>query len=308
MKKTENLKRARSTDIRILPAVVGVGAILLVLKAGGLAFGANAATAPEPAAAQAAAPADPPAQPTTPVATAPAGPALPNGAPDPLAAINSALPNPAGKPALAQGEKPPAPADPLQTDPSAEGVSPAEVDVLTSLADRRDALEERQRELDTQANVLAAAEKRVDDKITQLKALQSQIEALLGQRDTKETEQLDSLMRIYSAMKPKDAARIFSSLNDEVRIGVAGRMKADAMAGIMAALPAEIAQRMTVELASRYKMPPAAAAAAAGMTAAPAAAPAASAPASSTSPGAAATSKAPAGAPATPARAAPSGG
>jgi flagellar motility protein MotE (MotC chaperone) len=129
------------------------------------------------------------------------------------------------------------------------------MDVLTSLADRRDALELRKRELDLRANIIAATEKRVDDKIGQLKALQSRIEAMLGQRDAKELEQLDSLVKIYTAMKPKDAARIFAALDDTVRIGVAGRMKADIMAGILAALPSDVAQKLTVELASRYKAP-----------------------------------------------------
>jgi flagellar motility protein MotE (MotC chaperone) len=70
-------------------------------------------------------------------------------------------------------------------------------------------------------------------------------------------------------MKPRDAARIFASLDDDVRINVAGRMKPDAMAGILAALPSEVAQKLTVELAKRYKSPPSAAAA----TATPAAPP-----------------------------------
>ena len=77
----------------------------------------------------------------------------------------------------------------------------------------------------------------MDDKIVQLKTLQSRIEAMLGQRDAKETEQLDGLVKVYTAMKPKDAARIFAALDDTVRIGVASRMKADIMAGILAALP-----------------------------------------------------------------------
>jgi flagellar motility protein MotE (MotC chaperone) len=279
MSNPPNMKRGRNTEVRILPAVVAVGAILLALKASGLAFDANAAQAPKPAAPAAAAAAAPAAavvQPvtaaqapatTTPKAGAPVSRPLPNGTPDPLAAINAALPN-----ANAQTETPTASADPQQTD-FAGGLSPAEMDVLTSLADRRDALDERQRELDTKANVLAAAEKRVDDKITQLKTIQAQIEALLGQREAKETAQLDGLVRIYTAMKPKDAARIFGSLNDEVRLGVAGRMKPDAMAGIMSALPADIAQKMTVELASRYKMPADTAAAAKAVTATPPTAP-----------------------------------
>ena len=120
--------------------------------------------------------------------------------------------------------------------------------------DRRDTLEQRQRELDLRANVITAAEKRVDGKIAQLKALQTHIESLLGQRDTKETEQLDGLVKVYTAMKPKDAARIFAALDNTVRIGVAGRMKPDVVAGILAALPAEVAQKLTVELAGRFKL------------------------------------------------------
>jgi len=268
---------ARS-DVRLLPAVAGVAAILLCLKAGGLAFEASAATAPAPAQKAAAQPATPatPAAAVPPAATpsgttaAPSAPTVtpPNGATDPLAAINSALPMPANKPPLSASQPAQASAPAAAAPASDSGVSQAEMDVLTSLAGRRGALEDRQRELDLKASVIAAAEKRVDEKIAQLKALQTQIEALMGQREQREAQQLDGLVRVYSAMKPKDAARIFASLDDDVRINVAGRMKADAMAGILAALPSEVAQKLTVELAKRYRSPSSAATA----TAAPQAA------------------------------------
>jgi flagellar motility protein MotE (MotC chaperone) len=304
MKTSAKKPGRRATDVRFLPAVIGVGAILFALKAGGLAFGARAASEPAAAApaaqaqpAAAATPAKPPAAaPATPATAAanaapnalpvaaPAapqatGPKLPNGAPDPTAAIKSALPNPPGKPTLAETLNPKAPADGLSGDLTGAGVSQAEMDVLTSLSDRRDTLDQRQRELDLRANVISAAEKRVDDKIAQLKGLQATIEALLGQRDQKETQQLDSLVRIYTAMKPKDAARIFGTLDDNVRMGVAGRMKPDAMAGILTSLPPEVAQKMTVELASQYKLPVAAAKAAAAVVPPKPAVPAPAAPA-----------------------------
>jgi hypothetical protein len=81
-------------------------------------------------------------------------------------------------------------------------------------------------------------------------------------------------VKIYTAMKPKDAARIFAALDDSVRIGVAGRMKADVMAGILAALPSDVAQKVTVELANRYKAPADPAALAAPTASAPATQPA----------------------------------
>jgi flagellar motility protein MotE (MotC chaperone) len=259
----------RRSDVRLIPAVAGVAAILLCLKAGGFAFGASAATTPAaPSAEKAAAPLPAVAAPAP--ATAPAPPA----APDPLEAINSALPMPASRPPPSAATAPQAVTGaPPGADVTGAGISQAEIDVLTSLAGRRGALDERQRELDLKAQVIAAAEKRVDEKISQLKALQTQIETLMGQRETREAQQLDGLVRVYSAMKPRDAARIFASLDGDVRINVAGRMRPDAMAGILAALPSDVAQRLTVELATRYRAPRVAAGVTAGP--APAAAPAA---------------------------------
>ena len=262
MKPTVKHNAPARNDVRLLPAVAGVAAILLCLKAGGLAFEASAATAPAPAQKAAAQPATPPPPPAPAPQSSAAPPAPAPAAADPLAAINSALPMPANRaPATAnQPAQTPAPAAAASAE---SGVSQAEIDVLTSLAGRRGALDDRQRELDLKANVIAQAEKRVDEKIAQLKALQAQIEALMGQREQREAQQIDGLVRVYAAMKPRDAARIFASLDDNVRINVAGRMKPDTMAGILAALPAEVAQKLTVELATRYRAPAAAAAASA---------------------------------------------
>jgi flagellar motility protein MotE (MotC chaperone) len=271
MKTSARSKPTARSDVRLIPAVAGVAAILLCLKAGGLAFGASAATAPAaPPAAQKAAP----AAAATP-APEPAATPTPASAADPLAAINSALPMPPNRPPVSAAQTAPqaSAASSPAPDVAGTGVSQAEMDVLTSLAGRRGALDERQRELDLKAQVIAAAEKRVDEKISQLKALQTQIETLMGQRETREAQQLDGLVRVYSAMKPRDAARIFASLDADVRINVAGRMRPDAMAGILAALPSDVAQRLTVELATRFRAPRAAAAAATAPAAAPSAAP-----------------------------------
>jgi flagellar motility protein MotE (MotC chaperone) len=133
--------------------------------------------------------------------------------------------------------------------------SAAEVDVLASLAKRRAELDARARDQAMRENVLAATEKRVDDKIAALKQLQAQIAALLGQRDTAQEKQVASLVKTYSAMKPKDAARIFDGLSDDVLIPVAQAMKSDALAPVLAAMNPEAAQKLTVKLASRLALP-----------------------------------------------------
>jgi flagellar motility protein MotE (MotC chaperone) len=144
--------------------------------------------------------------------------------------------------------------------------SAAEVDVLASLSKRRAELDTRSRALDMRENVLAATEKRVDEKIATLKQLQAQVTALIGQRDSAQEKQVTALVKTYSAMKPKDAARIFDGLSDDVLVPVAQEMKSDALAPVLAAMSPSAAQKLTVKLASKLNLPE---------TAGPAAAPSA---------------------------------
>jgi len=101
--------------------------------------------------------------------------------------------------------------------------------VLTSLAKRRGELDAREAKIQTEATILSATETRVDAKIAQLKSLQTQIAALLAERDAAQEKQVGALVKTYSAMKPKDAARIFDNLNDDVLLAVAQEMKSDAL-------------------------------------------------------------------------------
>lgn len=175
----------------------------------------------------------------------------------------------------------PAAADALSPPPSPKdfageetaAASTSEVEVLTSLSKRRGELDAREAQIKAQANILAATEARIDTKLGQLKAMQAQIATLLGQRDAEQAKQLASLVKTYSAMKPKDAARIFDSLSDQVLVPVAAEMKSDVLAPVLAAMTPDQAQKLTLRLANRLTLPDAASTG----TAAPA--PAAAAPA-----------------------------
>jgi flagellar motility protein MotE (MotC chaperone) len=133
--------------------------------------------------------------------------------------------------------------------------SASEVNVVNSLAKRRRELDVRDTQLSTQANMIAAAEARVDAKIAQLKQLHDQINALLVQHDEAQKAQITSLVKTYSVMKAKDAARIFNNLPDEVLVPVAHDMKPDILALVMANMNSESAKALTVKLANKLALP-----------------------------------------------------
>ncbi len=154
--------------------------------------------------------------------------------------------------------------------------SAAEVDVLTSLSKRRAAIDAREAELQTEANVLAATEARVDSKIAQLKGLQTQIAALLTQRDDAQEKQIQALIKTYGpdGMKAAKAAAIFNTLPDEVVIPVAQGLKPGDLGAILSNMNPDAAQKLTLKLANKLSLPDTAAVTAPVAAATPAMAPA----------------------------------
>jgi flagellar motility protein MotE (MotC chaperone) len=140
--------------------------------------------------------------------------------------------------------------------------SAAEVDVLTSLAKRRQALDARDAEVQNESNILSATESRVDDKIAQLKTLQAQIAALLVQRDAEQDKQVMVLVKTYGpdGMKAANAAAIFNTLPDDVLIPVAQGMKPADLGAILSRMNPDAAQKLTLKLANKLALPDTAAA------------------------------------------------
>ncbi len=134
-------------------------------------------------------------------------------------------------------------------------LSASEIDVLQRLVERRDQLEARSVELDLRENLLKATEKRIDTKIAKLKEIEATIAELLKKYDKQELEKLKSLVTIYEKMKPKDAARIFNSLDMEVLLDVSGLMKESKLAAILGKMNGTRAKELTVELATRKQLP-----------------------------------------------------
>jgi flagellar motility protein MotE (MotC chaperone) len=141
---------------------------------------------------------------------------------------------------------------PTSFDPSS--LTQSEIDTLERLAERREIIEKRERELAVKEGLLRAAEGRIDGKIVQLQDLERSIEGLLAEYDVKKQGEIEQLVRIYGAMKPKDAARIFDSLEMPILVLVVQSMKETKVAPILAAMNSAKATALTEELSSRRQI------------------------------------------------------
>jgi flagellar motility protein MotE (MotC chaperone) len=131
------------------------------------------------------------------------------------------------------------------------GLSPAELQVLQSLGSRRGELDQRETDLDTQVQLMAAAETKLDERIKEMNGLKDDIQALLGQADQAQEAENGRLIRVYEAMKPKDAAGRISLMDDSVRLPMAAKMKERALSAILAQMSPEDAKTLTEKLANR---------------------------------------------------------
>ena len=130
-------------------------------------------------------------------------------------------------------------------------MSPAEVEFLQKLAERRASLDKRAAEQSQREVLLEATEKRIDEKIAKLEALKKEIVGIADKQSAEDDARLKSIVKIYETMKPHDAARIFEQLDMPVLLGVVERMKERNAAPILAALDPAKAKAVTLALAER---------------------------------------------------------
>jgi flagellar motility protein MotE (MotC chaperone) len=135
------------------------------------------------------------------------------------------------------------------------GLSQTEVQVLQALSARREALDHRATEMDTQDELVAAAERRLDQRLAELRQLEGTVNELLGHLDEAQEQRVSALVDVYQRMRAKDAATVFDGLDDDVLLQVASRMRQANLAEVMGRMSPDRARRLTEMLADRARPP-----------------------------------------------------
>ena len=130
-------------------------------------------------------------------------------------------------------------------------VSPSERAILERLQARRQELDTRAREIDIRESLLKAAEKRVEARVEELKAIEARITTAGQQKNEAEAARFKEIITMYEGMKPKDAAKVFDRLEMPVLFEIASQIAPRKMSDILGLMSPEVAERLTVEMARR---------------------------------------------------------
>lgn len=151
-----------------------------------------------------------------------------------------------------------APAEPKDwVEERMDDMNPRERDVLESLAERRKKLDQLEKDISLREKVLEATEQRIDQKLVELNTMSKELKDLLVTYDKEEDAKISSLVKVYEAMKPKDAARIFDEMDMNILLMVVDRMSERRVAPILAAMSPQKAKDLTEQLADEQRARPA---------------------------------------------------
>lgn len=138
---------------------------------------------------------------------------------------------------------------PPNGDVAPKTVSSQERDLLERLKERRGEIDARDRELELRDSLLKLGERKLDEKIGELRSLENRAGKGTGSEEAK--ARYKPLVVMYESMKPKEAARVFDRLDLAVLVTLIDHMNPRKVSEILAAMEPANAEKLTVALARK---------------------------------------------------------
>ncbi len=159
--------------------------------------------------------------------------------------------------ASAASDAAPPPPDAAVESPSPDNASPQGTveEMLAAITEERRLLEAQRAAVAQRSAEIELANAALAAETARLGELKQEVEALLDRANAAHVADIDRLVGLYAAMKPKDAAAIMNELDLEVTIAVLGTMPERGAAPIMAALNPVRARALSLILLERSKLP-----------------------------------------------------
>jgi flagellar motility protein MotE (MotC chaperone) len=134
------------------------------------------------------------------------------------------------------------------------GAAACETETMELLRVRLREVNDRQAVLERQAKDLELLKSEIEDRIRELKALQSRLEGPARGANDDYQARFEHLVGVYSSMEPASAAALLDKLEDMTVVKIFAAMKSKKVAQILALMDVEKAARISSTL-SKIKLP-----------------------------------------------------
>lgn len=139
--------------------------------------------------------------------------------------------------------------------PAAPGTPPVQeespADLVAALTAREEAVAQREAAVTKREQGLRETMARAETQLSELSAAETRLNALVGKLNSAAQSDVDQLTAVYAAMKPKEAAELFSEMAPEFAAGFLAAMPTDRAAAILSEIEPRLAYSFSVLLAGR---------------------------------------------------------
>ncbi len=132
--------------------------------------------------------------------------------------------------------------------------SDEDISHFAKLNERKRELDAREEELNRLEQELTKQKAEMAQRLKDLEGTRRQISSVLEEKVHGDDKKVDSLVQMYSNMKPQQAAKVFETMDEDLAIEILGRMKKKPAAEILNLVKAEKAQVLSEKFAG-YKRP-----------------------------------------------------
>lgn len=129
--------------------------------------------------------------------------------------------------------------------------SPINIAILENISKRSEDLDVREGKLDQRKKELNMLQATIDQKLNKMTEVQKKIERLLSNREDLIDRSIKHLVKVYSSMKPNNAAALIEKLDKDISIQILSRMKGKSAAKIFGKMDPGIATDLSDKIAKR---------------------------------------------------------
>lgn len=149
--------------------------------------------------------------------------------------------------------EPEVPAGGLSSDPSTTNSSspPINMEILETVKKRNEELDAKSAALDEREKQLNMLQMTIEQKLQRMADVQKKIEELLTAREDLIDRSIKHLIKVYSSMKPTEAASLMEKLDEDLSIQILSKMKGKNAAKILEKMNVGIASSLSDKIAKR---------------------------------------------------------
>jgi flagellar motility protein MotE (MotC chaperone) len=121
-------------------------------------------------------------------------------------------------------------------------------DLDRQMEQRRSEIAREEEKLSAAKNALEAAKRELRQELDKLEALKKEIEGQIARREKVVSERMDTIAKVYKAMKPKEASAALQDMDNDMAVSILDRLPGNTVAKIFDTMPKERVRELTRRL------------------------------------------------------------